>query len=88
MVGTAGTTSRYEAMSEFDLDREIEELERVLEELGPVKHDTLARGVGAVAWGPRRFDSALREEVAEGRVTRRGRTYARNGNGATRGSPH
>jgi MFS family permease len=36
MVGTAGTTSRYEAMSEFDLDREIEELERVLEELGPV----------------------------------------------------
>jgi uncharacterized Zn finger protein len=41
-----------------------------------------------VAWGPRRFDSALREEVAEGRVTRRGRTYARNGNGARRGSPH
>jgi MFS family permease len=76
MLGTAGTTSRYAAMGEYDLDREIEQLERAIEELGPVDRDALETRVRGTRWGPRRFDAALREVVGDGRVTRRGRSYS------------
>jgi hypothetical protein len=70
MVGTAGTASRYRAMAELDLDREIELLVGALEELGPTGRDDLAAHLHARAWGPGRFRSALREAVDEGRATR------------------
>src|SRR3954451_14205595 len=76
MLGTAGTTSRYAAMAQYDLDRELDQLERVLDDLGPVDRDALATKVGARGWGPGRFGSALREAVDDGRVTLRGRTYS------------
>jgi MFS family permease len=87
MLGTAGTTSRYEARGAYDLDREIEQLERALEELGSVDRDALESRVDGVRWGPRRFDIALREAVDEGRVRRRGRrTYSpREASGTGRG---
>jgi hypothetical protein len=72
MVGTAGTTDRYAAMGEYDLDREIELLAHALAELGMLERDALASRVGAAGWGPGRFDRALREAVEEGRVSRHG----------------
>jgi MFS family permease len=77
MLGTAGTASRYAAMADLDLDREIEMLLRALEELGPIAGDDLAARVGARGWGPGRFRAALREAVDEGRATRqKDRRYA------------
>jgi hypothetical protein len=70
MVGTAGTASRYAAMADRDLDREIENIARVLDRLGPTERRQLARELGARGWGPRRFDAALRAAVNEGRARR------------------
>jgi MFS family permease len=75
MIGTAGTTSRNAAMAELDLDREIEQLARALEQLGTIDRDELANHLGAPGWGPGRFRTALRTAVDEGRATRQGRTY-------------
>jgi hypothetical protein len=69
MLGTAGTTSRYDAMSQYDLDREIESLRQSLEESGATDHDDLEHSVHGEAWGPGRFDKALREAVEEGSAT-------------------
>jgi MFS family permease len=69
MLGTAGTTSRYAAIGEEDLDREIEALGRELDARGPTDRDDLAERVGARYWGPGRFRTALDEAVAEGRAT-------------------
>jgi MFS family permease len=70
MHATAGTTDRYAAMADRDLDREVEAIARALEEHGPVDAAELARLVGAPGWGPRRFRAALRQAVDEGRATR------------------
>jgi MFS family permease len=70
MLGTAGTSSRYAAMAEEDLDREIESLERALEERGSTEQAELERAVQGEGWGPGRFDGALREAVDEGRARR------------------
>jgi MFS family permease len=70
MVGTAGTASRYRAISDDDLDREIEALARALEELGRVSREDLSRHLDARSWGPRRFSAALRAATDEGRVRR------------------
>ncbi|HEY7253577.1 MAG TPA: MFS transporter [Methylomirabilota bacterium] len=70
MLGTAGTSSRYAAMAEEDLDREIESLERALEERGSTERAELERAVQGEGWGPGRFDGALREAVDEGRARR------------------
>ncbi|MFL5840687.1 MAG: MFS transporter [Thermoleophilaceae bacterium] len=87
MLGTAGTTSRYAAIGAYDLDREIEQLERAIEELGPVDREALETRLHGARWGPRRFEAALREVVGDGRVTRRGRTYSpRETSGAGRGT--
>jgi hypothetical protein len=76
MLGTAGTASRYEAMSDEDLDREIEALQRDLDEHGVTNRDELERRVGGQSWGPGRFRHALDEAVEEGRAERRKhRTY-------------
>ncbi|OLE35060.1 MAG: MFS transporter [Actinobacteria bacterium 13_1_20CM_3_68_9] len=70
MLGTAGTSSRYAAMAEEDLDREIESLERALGESGSVEQAELERAVQGERWGPGRFGGALQEAVEEGRARR------------------
>jgi hypothetical protein len=71
MVGTAGTASRHQAMSEAALDAEIEALERAVADVldvGPPTRRDLERRAGAERWGPGRFAAALREAIEEGRV--------------------
>jgi MFS family permease len=70
MIGTAGTASRYAAMSDVERDREIERIAAALEELGQMERAELEEAVAGRGWGPRRFDSALRSAVDEGRATR------------------
>jgi hypothetical protein len=77
MVGTA---SRWAPTAEQDLDREIAEIARALDERGPTDRDQLAELVGARYWGPGRFRAALDEAVDEGRAQRLSRTtYAPSG---------
>jgi MFS family permease len=85
MLGTAGTTSRYNAMAEEDLDREIESLDHALQERGPANEYELEVFVHGEFWGPGRFDDALREAIEEGRIRRlsRHRYGPVNGNGGT-----
>jgi len=80
MVGTAGTATRWAAMADEDLDREIEIIARALEQHGPTERDKLERLVGARYWGPGRFRDALQEAVREGRIVRLSRnTYGPGG---------
>ena len=75
--GMVGTASRWAPTAEQDLDREIDEIGRALDERGPTDRDELAALVGARYWGPGRFRTALRETVNEGRAKRVARdTYA------------
>ena len=85
MLGTAGTTSRYNAMAEEDLDREIESLDHALHERGPTNEHELEVFVHGEFWGPGRFEDALREAIEEGRIRRvaRHRYAPANGNGGT-----
>jgi hypothetical protein len=85
MLGTAGTTSRYNAMAEEDLDREIESLDHALHERGPANEHELEVLVHGEFWGPGRFDDALREAIEEGRIRRlsRHRYAPTNGNSGT-----
>jgi MFS family permease len=53
-----------------DREREIEIIERALNERGSANRGELARRIGAHYWGPGRFRGALREAVLEGRVKR------------------
>jgi hypothetical protein len=68
MSGTGGASSRTAAMAEIDLDREVEELARLIEEHGPTDLEQLARLAHARGWGPGRFRRALQAAVGEGRV--------------------
>jgi MFS family permease len=70
MQGTAGQADRHAAVSEQDLDTEIELLCAILDDHGRCDEDELRRLVQAQAWGPGRFRHALREAVDEGRVRR------------------
>lgn len=75
--GMVGTASRWAPTAEQDLDREIDEIARALDERGVTDRDELAALVGARYWGPGRFRAALRETVNEGRAKRASRdTYA------------
>jgi MFS family permease len=67
-IGTAGTTSRWSAASDEALDREIATIESSLNGMGPTRRGALAGYVGGRAWGPGRFNRALRQAVDEGRV--------------------
>jgi MFS family permease len=58
------------AANEADRDREIEIIERALNEHGSASRKELGRRVGGRYWGPGRFRGALREAVVEGRVRR------------------
>jgi hypothetical protein len=75
--GMVGTASRWAPSSEQDLDREIDEIARALDERGATDRDDLAALVGARYWGPGRFGAALDEAVEDGRARRLSRrTYA------------
>jgi MFS family permease len=80
MIGTAGTTSRYSAAAEEELERELAALEIALAGHGPADRDALATELAARDWGPSRFRGALREAVRDGRATHPTRdTYAAAG---------
>jgi MFS family permease len=75
--GMVGTASRWAPTAEHDLEREIDEIGRALEERGPTTRDDLEALVGARYWGPGRFRAALRDAASEGRARRVSRdTYA------------
>ncbi|MGZ4250114.1 MAG: MFS transporter, partial [Solirubrobacteraceae bacterium] len=59
--------------TDVNLSREVESIVRALESHGPQRREDLGRLVGARYWGPRRFTSALRAAIAQGRVRRTGR---------------
>jgi MFS family permease len=69
-IGSAGTTSRWSAASDEALDREIEVIGRAVDRHGPMRRGALASHVDGRRWGPLRFQRALRQAVAEGRVQR------------------
>jgi MFS family permease len=75
LSGTAIARSRgmplwAPAANKADRDREIEIIERALDDHGVAGRKELARRVGGRYWGPGRFRGALQEAVAEGRVKR------------------
>jgi MFS family permease len=72
MLGSA--ISAPTADAERRLDQEIERIGSAVDEHGVTGRDELARLVGARYWGPGRFNNALREAAAEGRVRRLSRT--------------
>jgi hypothetical protein len=67
-AGTAGTASRYAAMAEQDLDREVEAIAVAVADVEPIDRDQLRRRVHGDGWGPGRFKAALRVAVDEGRA--------------------
>ncbi|MEK6443811.1 hypothetical protein [Pseudonocardia sp. T1-2H] len=69
-IGSAGTTSRWSAASDEALDRELEVIGRAVDRHGPMRRGALAGYVDGRRWGPLRFQRALRQAVAEGRVQR------------------
>jgi MFS family permease len=69
-IGTAGTTSRWAAASDEAMDREVAEIERAVDDVGPTRQRALARSIGGRLWGPGRFRRALRQALHEGRVRR------------------
>ncbi|MEU4828254.1 MFS transporter [Actinomadura sp. NPDC023710] len=81
MMGTAGTPSRSTAVSERELDREIDDLVHATG-AGPVERRDLAKRVRARSWGPGRFRQALEEATKEGRLLRL--TRSRYGPGDSR----
>jgi MFS family permease len=58
---------------DWELEREIDEIARTLEQRGPLDRDALRQAVRASRWGPGRFRSALKEALEEGAITRVGR---------------
>jgi hypothetical protein len=68
MLGSASHWSTDD--SSEDLDREIDIINRALQEKGPADRDELCEIVAGRYWGPGRFRRALRVAVEEGTVKR------------------
>jgi MFS family permease len=68
--GMVGTASHWTPAPREDLDREVDEIARALDEHGRTDRDDLAAFVGARYWGPGRFRAALTEAVDDGRARR------------------
>ena len=49
---------------------ELESLERVLRQQGPLERRELGKRVGSRFWGPGRYRNALRAALREGRIVR------------------
>jgi MFS family permease len=69
-AGTAGTASRYAAMADQDLDREVEAIAVAVADIEAIDRDELRRRVHGDRWGPGRFTAALRVAADEGRPGR------------------
>jgi hypothetical protein len=69
MMGSSGTSADDR---ERWLGREIDMLQRALEEHGELKRGDLGRLVGCRYWGPGRFSAALRAAVARGAIEHTG----------------
>ncbi|GAA0274101.1 MFS transporter [Actinomadura nitritigenes] len=84
MIGNAGTASRWNAVSNQELDREIDDIAQTVEKRGTCSKDELAERVGARTWGPGRFSHALAQATREGRTRRLHRGVYRSGSGSDR----
>ena len=56
--------------SDYYLERELEELERAVQDKGELPRRELGQLVGCKYWGPGRFGRALRAGVQQGRLRR------------------
>ena len=56
--------------NDFYLDRELDMLERAVQDKGELPRRELGRLVGCRYWGPGRFGRALRAGVQQGRFSR------------------
>jgi hypothetical protein len=65
---SASTQDREE--NEFWLDRELSLIENALEDRGEMKRGELGDLLGCKYWGPRRFATALKTGVEQGRFRR------------------
>jgi MFS family permease len=70
VAGSRGMPLWSPVANKAERDREVEIIERALNEHGSASRKELARRVGGRYWGPGRFRGALGEAVAEGRVKR------------------
>ncbi|MEA2481780.1 MAG: hypothetical protein QOJ07_3702 [Thermoleophilaceae bacterium] len=73
MAGTAGVLGSDHVASDRHRDREVEAIAQALARHGGAAPAELERLVGGRAWGPRRFQIALRVAIVEGRAVRSGR---------------
>jgi hypothetical protein len=70
----SSSSSDVEA-SDRALAREIEMLERAVQDRGVVRRSELGKLVGCKYWGPGRFSRALRVATRDGRIARPRRGY-------------
>jgi MFS family permease len=75
MLGTAGTSSRFAAASDRELDREVLAITHVFEARGNLTRAELYDLVNGRLWGPGRFSAALHQAEREGRAAHVGRSY-------------
>ncbi|MDX6692221.1 MAG: hypothetical protein QOG15_3678 [Solirubrobacteraceae bacterium] len=88
MLGTAGTASRTDAVSDRELDREIELVAQALREHGTCDRRELERILSSRQWGPGRLRQAVRAALDEGVCERRGRgSYGPPRSGTPTGTP-
>jgi len=56
--------------NDYYLNRELDMLERAVQDQGELRRRELGRLVGCKYWGPGRFSRALRAGVKQGRISR------------------
>ena len=79
-----GTAVRSRTPPPSVLDKEVDAIVEMITDSGPLDRGDLARRVGAKHWGPGRFQEALMEAQAEGRIRR----FSRSRYGATTNPMH
>jgi MFS family permease len=70
MLGTAGDSRRFTAVSDEVRDREIDAVAEAARQRGDLGRNALKAAVHGDEWGPGRFHGALHEAVREGRVAK------------------
>jgi len=67
MLSSSGTDPEE---NDYYLNRELDILERAVQDQGELRRRELGRLVGCKYWGPGRFSRALRAGVKQGRISR------------------
>jgi len=67
MLSSSGTDPEE---NDYYLNRELDMLERAVQDQGELRRRELGRLVGCKCWGPGRFSRALRAGVKQGRISR------------------